>query len=133
MAPSEATLIANQGVYFPSLHELVTAILDVGVGQWMMLAGLIIWLVTLTRPLSDIDQRDHITGITFTAFFLALGTFLIIALPAEADAKTKSFASSFAIFGLMLAVTALRWLWQRQDRIDDFKRRNSQQKEGPGV
>ncbi len=131
MAAPEATLIENQGVYLPSVHEIVTAILDVGVGQWMMLGGFIIWAVLLSRPIDDMDQRDHVSGMTYIAYFLAAGTFLVIALPAAAAAKTKSFGNSITVFGILLSICIIRWTWHRGERIEAFKKRRPNQGEKP--
>lgn len=104
---------AGETYYGTSTTELLRAFTMLSVEEVLMAAAASLWLVILCLPLSGVDRRDHIAGLTYVLFCISAGVMLTIALPGRFGnfSDAPHHLEAIALFAF---VAAVRWMWRRR-------------------
>lgn len=113
MSTRDVDILSNPFGLLPSSREIFEAFLDVPVSTFSIILGILFWLVLLYIPLSAIDRRDRIAGLTYAMFMCFSGTALIIALTGI-DHGLGGIFTNLLVCMVMYGAAKLRWMNRTQ-------------------
>lgn len=105
---SNMELFTNPLGLLPSSREILRAFLDIPVSTFGSMIGICLWLIILFVPLTRIDRRDRMAGITYSLFMCFSGVFLILAC-AGRDGGFAHFDIYLSVCAVVICISGLRW------------------------
>lgn len=82
--------------------------------DFLRLIGLLVWLGLLFFSQKVFDRRDKVAGLSYAAFFSAVGVFVIVVLP-DFYVEPLSVKTSFLVTILLGVAAYVRWAWGVED------------------
>jgi hypothetical protein len=119
MSTGNVDILSNPFGLLPSSREIFEAFLDVPVSTFSIILGIIFWLFLLYFPLSAIDRRDRIAGLTYAMFMCFSGTVLIIVL-AGTDNGLSGIFTNLLVCIVMYGAAKLRWMNRTQKAFTEI-------------
>lgn len=92
----------------PGFEETFDAFISLSPAEWGLVAGVAIWCLLLSIPLTGIDRRDGIARATYAVFMAFAGAALLFGATAEVGRGFDVLHSSAAT-AVMAAIAAYRY------------------------
>ena len=102
-------LLDKRRLYLPSLSDVAAVVKDFTVTEMTTLVSVVLWLVVMAMPLTGIDRRDNITGITYLLYAAGSGIMLTVVIPGKFVHWDDAIWQIASLLGL-LAVASIRWI-----------------------
>ena len=108
---------------------LKTVVLGVGIRDFSIPLGFLVWLIVLSLPIEDLDCQDAMTGTLYAAFVGTCGLGLVLGVP-QLYSRTEDIVSMVVCSIAFYGIPASRWVRVaiRQNTLDtEVKRKEEQQ------
>lgn len=115
MKVGDVDIFANPFGLLPGSREIFEAFLDIPVSTLSIILGVIFWLGLLYVPLTAIDRRDQVAGLTYALFMCFSGTLLILVLSGP-DAGLTDLFTNLLICILIYGAAKFRWMNRTQQK-----------------
>jgi hypothetical protein len=109
------TLDTNR-LYMPTFQEFTLVVRDFTTTEIFTIVGVVFWFIMLALPLTGIDRRDRMTGVTYLLYMTFGAAMLVLAVPGKFPHLEDGIWQLITLMAFA-AAAALKWFVRKAPPI----------------